>query len=67
MCRREKIIPLYKVETWSADLIEKSSLGKYKINYKFILTVLNIIRKFSLTIPLKDNSGISVINGFKIA
>ena len=26
--RRERIIPLYKDETWSADLIDKSSLSK---------------------------------------
>ena len=28
---RERIIPLYKDETWSADLIDKSSLSKYII------------------------------------
>ena len=37
--RRERIIPLYKDETWSADLIDKSSLSRYNNNYKFILTV----------------------------
>ena len=26
--RRQRIIPLYKDETWSADLIDKSSLSK---------------------------------------
>ena len=31
--RRERIIPLYKDETWSADLIDKSSLSKYNNNY----------------------------------
>ena len=40
--RRERIIPLYKDETLSADLIDKSSLSKYKNNYKFILTVIYI-------------------------
>ena len=34
--RRERIIPLYKDETWSADLIDKSSLSKYNNKYKFI-------------------------------
>ena len=38
MFRRERMIPLYKDETWPADLIDKSSLSKYN-NYKFILTV----------------------------
>ena len=40
--RRERIIPLYKDETWSADLIDKSSLSKYNNNYKFLLTVIYI-------------------------
>ena len=40
--RRERIIPLYKDETGSADLINKSSLCKYNNNYKFILTVIYI-------------------------
>ena len=31
--RRERIIPLYNNETWSADLIVKSSLSKYNNNY----------------------------------
>ena len=31
--RRERIIPLYKDETWSADLIDKSSLIKYKNSF----------------------------------
>ena len=31
--RRERIIPLHKDETWSADLIDKSSLIKYNNNY----------------------------------
>ena len=39
MFRRERMIPLYKDETWPADLIDKSSLSKYNNNYKFILTV----------------------------
>ena len=27
--RRERIIPIYKDETWSADLVDRSSLTKY--------------------------------------
>ena len=43
--KRQGIIPLYKDETWSADLIEKSSLSKYNNNYKFILRVIDIFTK----------------------
>ena len=64
--RRERIIPLYKDETWSADLIDKSSLRKYNNNYKFILTVIDIFTKYAWAIPLKNKSGLSITNSFKI-
>ena len=64
--RRERITPLYKHETWSADLIDKSSLIKYKNNYKFILTVIDIFTKYAGAIPLRNKSGLSITNGFKM-
>ena len=64
--RRERIIPLFKDETWSADLIDKLSLSEYIYNYKFILTVIDIFTKYAWDIPLKNKSGLSIINGFKI-
>ena len=64
--RGERIIPLYKDETWSADLIDKSSLSKYNNNYKFILTVIDIFKKYAWAIPLKNKSGLSITIGFKI-
>ena len=54
---RERIIPLYKDETWSADLFDKSSLSKYNNNYKFILTVIDIFTKYACAILLKNKSG----------
>ena len=63
--RRKRIIPLYKDETWSADLIDKSSLSKYNHNYKFILTVIDIFTKFAWAITLKKKSGLSITIGFK--
>ena len=45
--RRERKIPLYKNETRSADLIDKSSLSKYNNNNKFILTVIDVFTKYA--------------------
>ena len=64
--RRERIIPLYKDETWSADLIDKSTLSNYNNNYKFILTVIDLFLKYAWAIPIKNKSGLSITNGFKI-
>ena len=55
--RRERIIPLYKDETWSDDFIDKSSLIKYNNNYKFILTVIDIFTNYAWAVPLKSKSG----------
>ena len=64
--KRERIIPLYKDETWSVDLIDNSSLSKYNKIYKFILTVIDIFTKYAWAIPLKNKSGLTITNGFKI-
>ena len=60
-----RIIPLYKDEIWSADLIDKSSLSKYNNNYKFILTVIDIFTKNAWAIPLRNKSGLSITKSFK--
>ena len=53
------------MKTWSADLIDKSSLSKYIDNYKFILTVIDIFTKNEWAVPL-NKSVLSITNGFKI-
>ena len=63
--RRERIIPLYKDEIWSADFFVKLSLSKYNNNYKFILPVIDIFTKYAWAIPLTNKSGLSITNGFK--
>ena len=47
-------------------MIEKSSLSKYINNYKFLLTVIDTFTKYAWDIPLKNKSGLSITNGFKI-
>ena len=62
---RIKIIPHYKDECWSIDLIDRSSLAKYNKNYKFISTIIDNHTKYAWAIPLKDKSGRSTTNSFK--
>ena len=64
--RRERIIPLDKDETRSADLIDKYSLSKYNNTFKFILTVIDMFTKNAWAIPLKNKSELSITNGFEI-
>ena len=62
---RIKIIPHYKDECWSIDLIDRSSLSKYNKIYKFIFTIIDNHTKYAWSIPLKDKSGRSTTNAFK--
>ena len=62
---RINIIPHYKDECWSIDLIDRSSLSKYNKNYKFIFTIIDNHTKYAWVIPLKDKSGKSTTAALK--
>ena len=59
-----KVYPLYKDETWSADLIDKSSLAQYNNNYKFILTVIDIFTKYAWALPSGNKTGQEITKAF---
>ena len=62
---RIEIIPHYKDECWSIDLIDRSSLSKYNKNYKFIFTIIDNHTTCAWAIPLKDKSGKSTTTALK--
>ena len=62
---RIEIIPHYKDECWSIDLIDRASLSKYNKNYKFIFTIIDNHTKYAWAIALKDKSGKSTTTAFK--
>ena len=62
---RIKIVPHFKDECWSIDLIDRSSLSKYIKNYKFIFTIIDNHTKYAWAIPLKDKSGKNKTAAFK--
>ena len=63
--QRIQIQTHYKNECWSIDLIDRSSLGKYNKNYKFIFTIIDNHTKYAWAIALKDKSGKSTTAAFK--
>ena len=64
--RRGKLLPIYNDETWSADLIGKSSLSKYSKNCKFNLTAIDTFTKYACAVPLKNKSGLTITNVIKV-
>ena len=55
----------YKDEFWSIDLIDRSSLSKYKKHFKFLFTIIDNHTKHASAIPLKYKSGKSTTTALK--
>ena len=51
-------------ETWQVDLIDLQKYAKINRNYKYILTIIDILSKFAYTVPLKTKTGEEVANAF---
>ena len=55
--QRIQIQTHYKVECWSIQLIDRSSVSKYSKHFKFVFAIIDNHTKFAWAIPLKDKSG----------
>ena len=64
-CERIKIVPHYKDECWSIDLIDKTSLSRYNKGFKFIFIIIDNYTKYAWAIPLNNKAGKSVTEAFK--
>ena len=64
--RRNRILVSGLDSQWSADLIDVSALAKYNNKYTFLLTVVDSLSKYAWVVPLKDKSGTSIVNAFKM-
>lgn len=62
--RRHTIIRS-KNETWQADLVEMIPYSKENKNIKYILTVIDIFSKYAWAIPLKNKTGLEVMQALK--
>ena len=41
------------------------AIGKFNKEFRFLLCVIDIYSKYAWAIPLKDNKGITITNGFQ--
>ncbi|MCK5872762.1 MAG: hypothetical protein KAG26_08035, partial [Methylococcales bacterium] len=53
-------------EIWAADLVDMSSFSKFNKETKFLLAVIDIFSKFGWLIPLKNKTGKSVAEAFRV-
>ena len=52
-------------QQWQADLIDVSRLSRHNQGNKFLLTCIDVFSKKAWVVPLKNNSGISLVAAFK--
>jgi hypothetical protein len=52
-------------DTWGADLVEMQEWSKQNKGYRYMLNVIDIFSKYAWSIPLKDKTGLSILDGFK--
>jgi transposase InsO family protein len=62
---RSKVIVAGIDFQWQADLTSLISLSKYNRGYKYLLCVIDVLSKYAWVIPLKNKTGLTLIQAFK--
>ena len=52
-------------QQWQADLVDMTSLSEYNGGYKYILTCIDVLSKYAWAVPLKNKTGLTLIDAFK--
>ena len=55
----------FKDNIWGANLADMQSLSKYTKGIKYLLCPIDIFSIYAGVVPLKDKSGISIVNAFR--
>ena len=51
-------------DIWTADLVDMSSFSRSNKGYKYLLTVIDVFRKYGWIVPLKPKTGKEVTQAF---
>ena len=51
-------------DTWSADLVDRTSFAKFDKEIKYLLTIIDIFSKYAWAVPMRDKTGASVTKAF---
>ena len=61
---KTKVYSQSKDNIWRVDLADMQSLSRKNKGIKYLLSAIDLHRKYASVIPLKDKKGISVVNAF---
>ena len=54
-----------KDNIWGADLADMQLIRKFNKGFRFLFCVICIFSKYAWVVPLKDKSGVSIVNAFQ--
>ena len=63
--KKRKVYSSLKDNIWAADLADMQLIIKFNKEFRFLLFVIDIYRKYSWVVPLKEEKGISIVNAFQ--
>src|SRR5277367_180100 len=63
---RNRVLAYDRNELWEADLAQMLTEAPVNDNYKYILTVIDVLTKFAYAIPLKNKTPEEIIRGFTL-
>ena len=61
---KRKVYSQFKDNIWGVDLADMQSLSKKNEGIKYPLCAIDLYSKYAFVVPLKDEKGISIVNGF---
>ena len=63
--KKRQVYSTFRDNMWGVDLADMQSLRKYNKGNKYLLCAMDLLGKYVWVIPIKDNKGTSIVNGFK--
>ena len=64
--KRNRVLVAGIDDTWQADLIDLKAFKRKNKGFTFLLTCIDVFSKYAWVIPLKNKTGVSVVEAFKI-
>ena len=59
-----KVYSQFKDKIWGVDLADMQSLSRKIKGIEYLLCVIDLFSKYAFVVPLKDKTGISIVNAF---
>ena len=63
--KKRRVIARGVDDIWAIDLIDMQEFASDNNNYKYLLSVIDIVSKYAWVLPLKNKSGIETTKAFK--